>query len=167
MSEAKERLNAIFARLEITPRKVSHEPVFTMEAMDDFAHRFGGYPCKNLLFFDDKSSYWLLSMVGAEKVPLKSLAKHLNVKKIAFAKPEQLLELLGVNPGSVTPFALINDTEKKVKYLIDSRIFDEKEHSFHPLSNDESWFVTGHQLICFVKELTIPYSILEIEKLHK
>jgi Ala-tRNA(Pro) deacylase len=79
------------------------------------------------------------------------VSKALDAKELRFADAQLLMENLGVEPGSVTPFALINDTEKKVTVVLDSGLCAHKELGFHPLKNDATVIITPENLEKFIK----------------
>ena len=104
----------LFARLEelgIASVTVEHEPVFTVEESQSLRERLPGAHTKNLFLVDKDGRAALVVAKDDTRVDLKSVAKRLGIGRPSFGKPERLLELLGVTPGSVTPFALINDPE--------------------------------------------------------
>src|SRR6476619_5780572 len=101
----------LFARLEelgIASVTVEHQPVFTVEESQSLRERFPGAPTKTLFLLDKDGRAALVAAKDDTRVDLKMLAKRLGLGRLSFGKPERLFDLLGVTPGSVTPFGLIN-----------------------------------------------------------
>lgn len=140
------REQKVFTFLEqngISFKNYSHAPAFTCEQMDQISvglPTFGH--CKNLFLKDRKKRYYLLVARYQTKIDLKSLAKELEAPELRFARPDELEAMLGVTPGSVTLFALLNDPRKQVKTYLDASLFDEKEIGLHPLRNDMTTVIT-------------------------
>ena len=97
-----------------------HCPLYTVE--DSIASRgsIEGAHSKNLFFKNKKNQFFLFSCLENSKIDIKRLSKSLSLGNISFAKQAALKDILGVNPGSVTPFGLINDYENKVIFYLDS-----------------------------------------------
>src|SRR5437879_6721437 len=107
----------LFARLDalgIAHRTVEHVPVFTVEQAK--AHRgiLPGHHIKNLFLRNKKEEMWLVVALEDRAVDLKRLGEKLGAGRLSFGSPERLGKYLGVQPGSVTPFAVINDSAHKV-----------------------------------------------------
>lgn len=113
-----------------------HPPVFTVEeARVHTAHLPGGH-CKNLFLKDKKDRLWLATVLDARRVDLNALAKRVGAGRLSFGKPPLLAEVLGVEPGSVTPLAVINDRDRRVRVLLDRALMAFEEINCHPLTND-------------------------------
>lgn len=144
--------------LDIHHATYHHAPVFT--CADELGIEIPPAATKNLFLKDDKNQLWLISALQTTKIDLKATSKMLDAKGLRFAKPELLREYLGVEPGSVTMFALINDVGKKVFPVLDQRILDNLEVSFHPLKNDATSVVTSQDLLKFITSLGYQYRVL-------
>lgn len=116
----------ILNKLEIKYELLEHEAVFTVEEAKKIENMVEGIGCKNLFLKDKKGNYFLLVIEENKKANLKDLALKLNVAKLSFATAEELNELLGLEPGSVTPLSIINDKENKVVIVIDEYLKDKK-----------------------------------------
>ncbi len=122
MTVSREDLFARFAELGVDTTTHEHPAVFTVEeARAHCGHLPGGH-CKSLFLKDKKGQLWLVVTRDDRVVDLKRLAKALGAKTFSFGKPELLMEVLGVIPGSVTPFGLINDTERRVRVVLDAEM---------------------------------------------
>ncbi len=139
----------LFARLDelgIDTTTYEHPPVFTVEEAKRHCGHLPGGHCKSLFLKDKKGGLWLVVTLDERPVNLKALAKALGAKTFSFAKPELLMEVLGVIPGAVTPFALINDTERRVNLVLDAAMMALDLLNYHPLSNDATTAITPRGL---------------------
>jgi len=144
----------LFARLEelgIVATTVEHEPVFTVAQSEGLRARLPGAHTKNLFLTDKDGSALLVVAKDDTRVDLKALARRLGLGRLSFGKPELLLALLGVPPGSVTPFALINDSHARVAVVIDAALLDFAEVNFHPLENMATTRIASADLMRFIR----------------
>ena len=144
----------LFARLEelgIASVTVEHEPVFTVEESQSLRERLPGAHTKNLFLVDKDGRAALVVAKDDTRVDLKSVAKRLGIGRPSFGKQERLLELLGVTPGSVTPFALINDPEGRVAVAVDAALLTFAEVNFHPLENTATTKLATDDFLRFVR----------------
>ncbi len=156
----------LFTRLDdlgIIHKTHEHTPVFTVEEAQKVSRELDGGHSKNLFLKDKNKDLYLLVCLEDTKVDLKSLRKQIGAKNLSFGKAELLIEVLGIEPGSVTPFALINDTELRVKVLLDSRMMKEAYLNFHPLINDKTTQISSDGLKKFVNSYGHEVSILELD----
>lgn len=129
-----------------------HPPVFTVEESRALRGTLPGAHCKNLLLRDRKHRLWLLVCREDRILDLKSLRNSLGATaSLSFATPEVLFEVLGVTPGSVTPFGLINDREHRVTPVIDAALLTYQQTYFHPLRNDMSTAIAPQGLLDFIR----------------
>lgn len=127
-----------------------HEPVFTVDDAKTVSRDLAGGHSKNLFLKDKGGDLFLLIALEDTKVNLKALKKQLGAKNISFGKADLLEAVLGVTPGSVTPFALINDTDHRVTVLLDSLMMEEDFLNFHPLINDKTTQISVEGLKNFI-----------------
>jgi Ala-tRNA(Pro) deacylase len=153
MSATPQQLFAFLTQLGIEHSTVEHEPLFTVEQGRDLWDKIPGLHCKNLFIKDKKDKIWLVCMPGDKRADIKALEKRLGAPRFSFAKPELLLEVLGLTPGSVTPFALMNDTGKRVTVVFDEEMMRAEKVNFHPLQNAASTTVRSADLLIFAKAL--------------
>ena len=97
----------------------------------------GGH-CKSLFLKDRKGGLWLVVALEERRIDLKLLADSLGAPRFSFGSAELLLEVLGVAPGSVTPFALANDTAHRVAVVLDKGMLEHDPLNYHPLVNDRT-----------------------------
>ncbi len=131
-----------------------HPAVFTCEEAEQYCGHIPGLPCKNLFLRDEKKKvYFLCILPAAKRADLKQIAKIAGEKRISFANANMLLELLGLTPGAVSPFGLLNDRESCVKVLVDRDVWEADRVSFHPNRNTASLELTGEMFRRFLEEL--------------
>lgn len=143
----------LFARLSglgISINTVSHAPVFTVHQNQKIRGRLPGAHCKTLFLQDKNGSLWLCVVMENKRVNMHTLANLIGSKRLSFAKPSLVRSLLGVEPGAVTPFALIND-KKKINVVLDAELMLWDTANFHPLVNDKTTAIAPHNLLKFIK----------------
>ncbi|MFD0916619.1 prolyl-tRNA synthetase associated domain-containing protein [Pseudahrensia aquimaris] len=129
-----------------------HPPLFTVEDSQKLRGSIEGGHTKNLFLKDKKGAYFLLTAEEDSEVNLKTLHKLLDgSSRFSFGKPEALLELLGVIPGAVTAFGIINDRENNVTFAIDSRLMRHDKINCHPLTNEATTTIARDDLLAFAK----------------
>src|SRR5471032_1296336 len=147
----------LFARLEalgIAQHTVEHPPVFTVEQAKAHRGELPGHHIKNLFLRNKKEEMWLVVAIEDRAVDLKRLGEVLGAGRLSFGSPDRLRRVLGVEPGSVTPFALVNDEAHQVTLVLDSGLKEGGPVNAHPLTNDmttpitlpdlQRFFATGH-----------------------
>ena len=142
----RQELFARLGELGIETETHQHPAVFTVEQAQAHCGHLPGGHCKSLFLKDKKGGLWLVVTLDERPVSLKALAKALGAKTFSFAKPELLMEVLGVIPGAVTPFDLINDTERRVNVVLDAGMMGLDLLNYHPLSNDATTAITPRGL---------------------
>lgn len=126
----------ILDELAIPYTRHDHPAVFTCEEADKYDLQIPGGHTKNLFLRNRKGDKHFLVIIPSTKmVDLKKLEGQISEKKIAFASPERMLLILGVTPGSVTPFGLINDEEKNTVVIVDKALWENEILNFHPNVN--------------------------------
>lgn len=115
--------------------------------------RIPGQGGKSLLLTNKTGQLWLVMACDDTRVNIKGLARHIGSGRLSFAKPEVMEQVMGVRPGSATPFALINDTERKISVVIDDRFMETPLCTFHPLRNDLSTVIKFEDLRRFLTHL--------------
>ena len=114
---------------------LDHPAVFRVGEGDDFKARLPGAHTKNLFLKDKKDRLWLISARQDTEIDLKRLHRVIGSDRLSFGSAELMVETLGVTPGSVTAFALINDTDKRLTFVVDRRLWEAERVNFHPLTN--------------------------------
>ena len=150
MTASRNDLFALFDKLTIKTTTVEHFPVFTVEEAKKVHDQIPGGHCKNLFCKDEKGALWLIVALEDAHIDLKAAKDRIGSKRLTFGKPELLLEILGVEPGSVTPFGLINDTQAKTNVILDEAMMRLQRLNFHPLKNDATTTISSDDLITFI-----------------
>jgi Ala-tRNA(Pro) deacylase len=109
----------------------------------------GGH-CKSLFLKDRKGGLWLVVVLEERRLDLNGLAARLDAPRFSFGSPELMQEVLGVTPGSVTPFALINDREHRVAVVLDKEMLQHDPLNYHPLVNTATTAVAPADLLRFI-----------------
>ncbi|MCJ7599688.1 MAG: prolyl-tRNA synthetase associated domain-containing protein [Methyloceanibacter sp.] len=144
----------LFDRLEalgIAQITIEHAPMFTVEQSRVFRGQIPGAHTKNLFLIDKEARMVLVVAKEDTRVDLKALASRLGHGRYSFGKAPLLLTVLGVEAGSVTPFALINDGARDVTVVIDKSLMDFAEVNCHPLDNTATTRLKTADLMRFIR----------------
>jgi Ala-tRNA(Pro) deacylase len=145
--------DALFRRLDalgIAHRTYHHPPVFTVAEAVALRGTLPGGHCKSLFLKDKKGGLWLVVALEERAIDLKRLAALLAAPRFSFGNAELLHEVLGVRPGSVTPFALVNDTTRRVTIVLDRAMLEHDPLNYHPLENDRTTAISPAGLLRFI-----------------
>ena len=129
-----------------------HKALFTVEDSNKLRGEITGLHSKNLFLKNKKNNFYLFSCEEFSKINLKTISKSLGLGNVSFAKKEYLLELLGVSPGSVTPFALLNNTENNINLYLEDKMHESEYINFHPLSNKATITIKSRDFMEFMIE---------------
>ena len=142
-----ERLN----HLGIMTKTIKHPPAYTVE--DAKAHRgeLSGAHSKNLFLKDKKSQLWLVICLEDRNVDMKILKVLIGSAHLSFGKSELLMEVLGVAPGSISLFTLMNDPELRVRVVLDQEMMAFDYLNFHPLVNTATTQISKDDVLRFIK----------------
>lgn len=130
----------------------SHKPVFTVAESKEIDDRIPGTHCRNLFLRDKKKNNFLVVLQNATEVDIKKLPALIGSQQnLSFGSAERLWEYLGVRPGSVCPYAIINDKDHQVKICLDQSMMGDETLNFHPLLNSMTIGVKPADLIRFIE----------------
>ncbi|HZT78536.1 MAG TPA: prolyl-tRNA synthetase associated domain-containing protein [Vicinamibacterales bacterium] len=136
---------AVVARLEelgIRYERHEHRPVATVDEAEAHWSGIDATHCKNLFLRNQKGNrHYLVVLLHSKKADLRSVADQIGDGKLSFASPERLLTHLGLTPGSVSPFGLINDREHAVRVVLDRDLRSAARVSFHPNINTATYVI--------------------------
>lgn len=163
VTTARERLFELFDELGIHHRTVEHPPVFTVEEAEAHTGHLPGAHTKNLFLEDRTGGLWLVSCLADQRVKVNALARLLGAPRMSFARPERLLEVLGVVPGAVTPFALINDVGRRVRPVVDEKLLRHAEVNFHPVDNAATTTIASLDLLKFLDALDYVPLLIDLD----
>ncbi|WP_040616654.1 prolyl-tRNA synthetase associated domain-containing protein [Roseibium sp. TrichSKD4] len=153
MPEDRAELMNFFQSEGIEVSTVDHEPVFTVAESGDLHDRIPGGHTKNLFVKDKKGRLFLVVLLHDANVDLKKLHQVVGGQgRVSFGNADLLMEALGVTPGSVTPFSLINDRDaQRVTPVFDAAMMEHEILNFHPLLNDATTSIKSGDLLNFAK----------------
>ena len=143
---------------------LNHEAFFTVEDSKKLRSSIAGAHTKNLFLKNKKNKFYLISCLEDRSINLKKLSKSLGIGNVSFANEKHLYEYLGVTPGSVTPYGLLNDIKKNVIFYLDNEIIEIGKVSFHPLENTSTITTTAVDFINFLVENNIKVNIYDFKQ---
>ncbi len=148
-----EQLYSFLDQLGIEHETTRHPPIFSEADGREWLGKIPGRTCKNLFLKDEKGQLWLVVMPADKRADLKGIARRIGTPRLSFAKPDILADVLEMTPGSVTPFALMNDATKKVKVVLDEELLKCDKMNCHPLQNTASTTLCSADFLKFIKAL--------------
>lgn len=128
-----------------------HPAVFTVAESTGLERDIDGIHCRNLFLRDKKGTMFLVSAANETKIDLKKLSDLLGAGRFSFGSPERLWQYLGVRPGSVCPYAVINDVAGQVTLVLDAAMMRGEKVNFHPLVNTMTIGVAPADLVKFAE----------------
>ena len=129
-----------------------HKPLFTVNDSKQLRGEIKGVHSKNLFLKNKKNNFFLISCEESSQINLKKISKSLNLGNLSFAKQEHLVKYLGIKPGSVSPYALINDRDNFVTFYLEKELYESELINFHPLINDSTITMETKKFIEFMLE---------------
>lgn len=162
--KTKQALLHYFDQLAIPYKMYDHEPLYTVEQADAIALSIPGGHIKNLFLKDDSGQLWLISAEAHAQIELKKVSQLLKARKLRFANSDLLMEHLGVLPGSVTPFGLINDPNHTVRFVLDKAILGFDVINAHPLENNATIGIAIKDFKRFLQALGVKPEIIDFQK---
>ena len=145
-------LFAYLDSLGITHKTVTHPPVFTVEEGRELRGAIEGGHTKNLFLRDKKGAAFLVVALEDAEIELRSLHRQLGATgRFSFGSPELMRELIGVEPGSVTPFSVINDKAGQVTVVLDAAMMEHAVLNYHPLVNTGTTTISREGLLNFLE----------------
>jgi Ala-tRNA(Pro) deacylase len=131
---------------------VQHPPVFTVEQAGALRGRIAGGHTKNLFLRDKKYAIYLVVAPEDAEIDLKGLHRLLGANgRFSFGSSDLLREVLGVEPGAVTPFAAINDAQGRVTVVLDAAMMEHETLNYHPLVNTMTTSISRDDLVKFLE----------------
>jgi len=151
-----DQLLARLNELGIESHTIDHAPVFTVEESKDLRGQLPGGHVKNLFLRNRKEEMWLVTVEETKRVDLKALGEKLTgatggAAKLSFGSADRLMKHLGVIPGAVTPFAVINDKERLVRMVLDRDLLEYDVVHAHPLVNFKATALKSNDLLRFLE----------------
>lgn len=155
----------LLARLDslgIAHRTVDHAPAHTVEEARQHRGELPGGHAKNLFLKDRKGGFWLVVAEEETRVDLTALEKHLGAPRLSFASADAMVAILGVSPGSVTPFTLANESAADVRLVLDAGLLTFEPLNFHPLRNDRTTAIGREDFRHFLEAVGHPPVVVDI-----
>jgi Ala-tRNA(Pro) deacylase len=146
---------------DVAHTTLEHPPVFRVEEGLEIKAALPGGHTKNLFLKDAKGQLWLISALGETTIDLKRLHTVIGSARLSFGAAALMEETLGVTPGSVTAFGLINDTGRRVRFVLDAALTKADPVNFHPLSNDATTAVSRDGFRRFLTALGVQPLIVD------
>ena len=163
-----EQLFSLLDELGIKTTTYDHEAVFTVEESSKIKQEIPGGHTKNLFLKDKKGNFFLIVAEGTASIALNSVHSLIGAKgRVSFGKPEALMELLGVKPGSVTAFAPMNDTQNKVSVIIDKPLLRYDMINCHPLTNEKTTTISQSDLLAFLDHINHTPRIVQVSDMEQ
>lgn len=141
----------------------THPEAPTIEIARQYWQNDGSKHCKNLFFRNHKGNRHYLVVLDCERdLDIHDLEKRLHQGKLSFASPQRMERYLGLQPGSVSPFGLINDTDNHVHLFLDENLRKENSLSFHPNDNHATVVISQETFMRYLKEVGNKYEFIEM-----
>jgi len=154
MPKTSDDLFAMLESLDIAFTNHEHAPVFTVSESQALRDDMPGGHTKNLFLKDKKGHYFLLTVGEEAEIDLKTIHKRIGAQgRVSFGKADALMALLGVVPGAVTAFGVINDPDQEVTLVFDESLMAHDTINAHPLRNDATTAIARDDLVRFIESL--------------
>ncbi len=162
MPASRDDLYQFLDRLGISTTTREHPAARTVEEAREHWRDIPGGHCKNLFLKDRKGLLWLVVTLADARIDLKSLPKKIGSARLSFGRAELLQEVLGIEPGSVTPFALINARPGSLNVILDKTMMEHEILNYHPLTNTATTSIARNDLLRFISACDFKPVILEV-----
>ncbi|PZP56588.1 MAG: hypothetical protein DI586_03260 [Micavibrio aeruginosavorus] len=158
-----EKLLSCLKALGIGFTLYKHRAVFSVGEAKDVDEAIPGAHTRNLFVRDKKERMFLITLMAHTKIDMKKLAELLGVGRLSFGSPERLVKYLGVTPGSVTPFSIVNDRGHQVTLVLDKEMMDNDIVNYHPLVNTMTVGLTPSDLLKFLENCGCVPQIMDLQ----
>lgn len=167
MPATEDELYKVFEELGIETKLFRHPPLFTVEESQGLRGEIEGGHCKSLFLKDKKNNFILAVLSEDRRLDMKALFKsgQLDVGRLSFASADRMVDMLGITPGSVTPFSLINVTHKDLIVVLDKGMMEHKYLNYHPLHNEATTTIHRDDLLKFIGHFGFEPIIIDFDNL--
>ena len=165
--KTKADLLAFLDEIGVQARTHEHPAVFRVGESEEIKARIEGAHSKNLFLKDAKGQLWLISAEDRSVIDLKRLPSVIGSARLSFGNEALMAETLGVTPGSVTAFALINDTRRRVRFVLDQALAAAAVVNFHPLTNTATTSVDQAGLQRFFRAIGVEPLVVDFTTLAR
>jgi Ala-tRNA(Pro) deacylase len=162
MPATPETVFAALDKLGIAHSTVSHAPLFTVEQSQALRGQIPGAHTKNLFLKDRKDAMFLVTVMEDAVMDLKTLPERIGSHRLSFGSAERLMTYLGIAPGSVSPLAAINDTNRNVSVILDASLMRHDIINAHPLVNTMTTSLRREDLVAFLASIGHPPQVLRV-----
>jgi Ala-tRNA(Pro) deacylase len=164
MPKTQAELFDFLAGLGIETTTVAHPPLFTVADAQALRGEIAGAHTKNLFLKDKKGNFFLLTVEEEARVDLKAIHHRIGAEsRVSFGSPDALMRLLGLAPGAVSAFGLINDTERSVRFFLDEALAKAEVVNVHPLTNEATTSIGSADLMRFAQATGHAAAILKLD----
>jgi Ala-tRNA(Pro) deacylase len=163
--KTRDELLRFLADIGVEQTTYEHPAVFTVAESGDIKTDIPGAHTKNLFLKDAKDQLWLVSAEGHAAIDLKRLHTVIGSARLSFGKPELMAAALGVTPGSVTAFGLVNDTDHRVRFVLDRTLAEADLLNFHPLTNTATTTVGRAGFMRFLAAIGVTPMVVDFEQM--
>jgi Ala-tRNA(Pro) deacylase len=162
MPATPEHLFATLDALGIAHTTVKHPPLFTVQQSRALRGKIPGGHSKNLFLRDNKGALYLVVALEDAAIELKRLHLRLGAGRFSFGSADLLREVLGVEPGAVTPFGALNDSAQRVTVVLDAAMMEHAVLNYHPLVNTMTTAIARDDLVKFLDSTGHPPRIVRV-----
>jgi Ala-tRNA(Pro) deacylase len=159
--KTRDDLLAFLNQIGVAAETFDHPAVFTVGEGEAIKRAIPGAHTKNLFLKDARDQLWLISAEGQATIDLKRLHTVIGSGRLSFGKPDLMWETLGVTPGSVTAFGLINDGDHRVRFVLDRTLAEAALVNFHPLTNTATTTVSREGFRRFLAAVDVTPMIVD------
>jgi Ala-tRNA(Pro) deacylase len=159
--KSRDDLFALFGDLNIAHRTLEHPAVFRVGEGEAIKAELPGGHTKNLFLKDARNQLWLVSALQDTRIDLKALPRAIGSAKLSFGSAALMEAALGVTPGSVTAFGLINDADRRVRFVLDAALAASDPVNFHPLTNTATTALSQADFRRFLAALSVEPLIVD------
>jgi len=167
MPATEDELFTLLDDLGIETTTHRHPALFTVEQSRELRGEIPGGHCKSLFLKDKINNFILAVMSEDRRLDMKALFKSggLGVGRLSFASSDRMVDMLGINPGSVTPFSLINVTHKELMVVLDKAMLEHDQLNYHPLHNEATTTIANNDLVKFIEHCGFKPIIIDFDQL--
>jgi Ala-tRNA(Pro) deacylase len=162
----KDELLAFLAANGVDQTTHEHPAVFTVDEGEAIKLAIPGAHTKNLFLKDAKGELWLISAEGHAQIDLKRLHTVIGSARLSFGSPQLMAETLGVAPGSVTAFGLVNDAHRRVRFVLDRTLAAAEAVNFHPLTNTATTTVSAAGFRRFLSAVEVTPLVVDFAQMQ-
>jgi Ala-tRNA(Pro) deacylase len=149
--EAEKALYAFLEQHGVPYAHHAHPPLFTVADSRELRGDLPGAHVKNMFLKEKKGGLWLVTCLEDRAIRIRDLEREIGAKGCSFGKPDLLREALGVRPGAVTPFAVLNDPDRRVRVVLDRAVAEADTVNAHPLHNAATTALAAAELMRFLR----------------